>query len=212
VAAAAVAGGARLAVAQDQDREQDREQDQDMTCAQMGDATPGAAMCTPMAGATPGAGPGGMHGMAGAGTGGAFFTVTNNGTEDDRLVSAASDVAAAVEIHEMAMKDGTMQMAPLMDGLPLPAGETVVLEPGGYHIMMIGLMHDLKAGETLKLTLTFEKAGEVELEVPIFATKSLAEAAELPSVTVGDLVIEKIWARHAPALLGEATPVASPSH
>lgn len=193
VAAAAVAGGARMAVAQDQDKEQDREQDQDMTS-------------TPMAGATPGA-------MMGSGTGAAFFTVTNNGTEDDRLVSAATDVAAAAEIHEMALKDGTMQMSPVMDGLPIPAGETVVLAPGGYHIMLIGLKQDLKAGETFEMTLTFEKAGEVELVVPIFATKSAAEAAELPTVTVGDLVIEGIWSRHAPALMDDATPMpeASPS-
>jgi copper(I)-binding protein len=165
-----------------------------------------------MAGATPGAMMGGGM-MGGSGTGAAFFTVTNNGAEDDRLVAAASDVAAAVEIHEMAMKDGTMQMSPLMDGLPIPAGETVVLEPGGYHIMLIGLKQDLKAGETFKMTVTFEKAGEVELEVPIFATKNAATAAELPSVTAGDLVIEKIWARHAPALMTEATPMpeASPS-
>jgi copper(I)-binding protein len=192
-AAAAVAGGSRFAVAHNDQNQQQ-------------------GMGTPMAGATPGAMMGGGM-MGGSGTGAAFFTVTNNGAEDDRLVAAASDVAAAVEIHEMAMKDGTMQMSPLMDGLPIPAGETVVLEPGGYHIMLIGLKQDLKAGETFKMTVTFEKAGEVELEVPIFATKNAATAAELPSVTAGDLVIEKIWARHAPALMTEATPMpeASPS-
>jgi copper(I)-binding protein len=150
---------------------------------------------------------------AGSGTGAAFFTVTNNGAEDDRLVATASDVAAAVEVHEMKMVSGTMEMTPLMEGLPVPAGETVVLEPGGYHVMLIGLMRDLKAGETFTLTLTFEKAGEADLEVPIFVSESAAEEAELPSVTVGDLMIERIWTRHAPALMGNgATPVASPSH
>lgn len=162
---------------------------------------------TPQADASPMA----MHG--GGGTGAAFFTITNNGEADDRLVAATSDVADAVEIHEMAMKDGTMTMSPLMEGLPIPAGETVVLEPGGYHIMFIGLTRDLTAGETLQLTLTFEAAGEIELTVPIFMSKSAAEDADLETVEFGDLVISGIWSRHAPALLGDsATPMASPSN
>ncbi len=184
-AAVAVAGSARSAVAHEGEEH----------------GTPEAG-----AGATP-------HAMAGSGTGAAFFTVTNNGAGDDRLVAAESDVAAAVEVHEMKMVGETMEMTPLPEGLPIPAGETVVLEPGGYHIMMIGLTRDLKAGETFELKLTFEQAGAVELNVPIYASLSAAEDAELPSVTVGDIVIEKIWSRHAPALMGDAaTPVASPGH
>jgi copper(I)-binding protein len=163
---------------------------------------------TPQANGTPMAMP--MHG---GGTGAAWFTITNNGDTDDRLVSADSDVAAAVEIHEMALKDGTMTMSPLMDGLAIPAGETVVLEPGGYHIMLIGLTRDLIAGESFELTLTFETAGEIELTVPIFMTKNAAAAAELETVEFGDLVISDIWSRHAPALMGDsATPMASPSN
>lgn len=160
---------------------------------------------TPKADATPQA----MHG---GGTGAAWFTVKNNGTSDDRLVSAHSDVADAVEIHEMAMKDGTMTMAPLPDGLPIPAGETVVLEPGGYHIMLIGLTQDLIAGESFELDLTFETAGKIELTVPIFMSKNAAAAAELETVVIGDLEISGIWSRHAPALMDSATPMASPSN
>ena len=147
----------------------------------------------------------------GSGTGAAFFTITNNGSDADRLVAAMSDIAAATEIHEMAMKDGTMTMSPLMDGLEIPAGETVTLEPGGYHIMFIGLTQDLKAGDTFTLTLEFETAGEVEVTVPVFATASLAEDAELETVTLGELEIAGIWSRQAPALFDSATPVASPS-
>jgi copper(I)-binding protein len=160
---------------------------------------------TPEADATP-------HAMHGSGTGAVWFTITNGGETDDRLVSAASDAAATVEIHEMAMSNGTMTMSPLPDGLPVPAGETVVLEPGGYHIMLIGLTRDLKAGDSLDLVLTFETAGEITVEVPIFATKDAAEDAELETVQHGDLELSGFWSRQAPALMGDATPVASPTH
>ncbi len=162
---------------------------------------------TPMAEASPNA-------MAhGGGTAAAWCTITNHGDTDDRLVSAKSKIAAATEIHEMAMKDGTMQMSPLPDGLVIPAGETVTLEPGGYHIMYIGLTRDLKAGDTYKLTLTFEQAGEIEVTVPVFMSEDAAEDADLETVTHGDLEISGLWSRHAPALMdADATPVASPSH
>ena len=162
---------------------------------------------TPMAEASPGA-------MAhGSGTAAAWCTITNHGDTDDRLVSAESEIAAAAEIHEMAMKGGTMTMSPLRDGIVIPAGETVTLEPGGFHIMYIGLTRDLKAGDTYKLTLTFEHGGEIELTVPVFVSEGAAEDAELETVTHGDLEISGLWSRQAPALLDEhATPVASPGH
>jgi len=160
---------------------------------------------TPEADATPG-----MH--HGSGTAAAWFTVTNNGDADDRLVSAKSDIAASTEIHEMKMSGGTMMMSPLADGLVIPAGETVTLEPGGFHIMYIGLTRDLKAGEEYELTLTFEEAGDVTVTVPVFRTDDDAAEAELETVQHGDLEIAGIWSRQAPALLDAATPVASPSH
>lgn len=162
---------------------------------------------TPTADATP-------HAMNhGSGTAAAWFTITNNGENDDRLVSAESDIAAAVEIHEMAMSDGTMTMSPLPDGLEIPAGETVILEPGGYHIMFIGLTRDLKAGDAFELTLTFEAAGDLEVTVPIFVSEGAAAEAEPETVEHGDLEIAGIWSRQAPALLDDtATPIASPSH
>lgn len=101
------------------------------------------------------------------GTGVGFMTISNDGSEDDRLVAITSDAAASVEIHQMSMADGQMQMRALSDGLAIPAGQTVELAPGGYHLMLIGLSQALVAGQTVKLELRFEKAGAVSVEMPI---------------------------------------------
>jgi len=99
--------------------------------------------------------------------GGGFVTITNKGTEADRLVSAASPVAGRVEIHEMAVTDGVMKMRELENGLPIPAGETVALKPGGFHIMFMQLNQPFKMGEKVPVTLTFEKGGEVEIQLDV---------------------------------------------
>lgn len=102
--------------------------------------------------------------------GGGFFTIENTGAEPDRLISATSDVAADTQIHEMAMEGDVMKMRPLTDGLEIPAGETVVLAPGGYHLMFMGLKHPFVEGEKVTVTLTFEKAGSVAVELSVAAT------------------------------------------
>ena len=84
----------------------------------------------------------------------------------DRLTGAATDAAAAVEIHETTMENDVMSMHPV-DGIDIAAGESVSLAPGGLHIMLIGLQRNLIAGEKLDLTLTFEKAGQVSVEAEI---------------------------------------------
>lgn len=93
---------------------------------------------------------------------GAFLTITNTGSAADTLVAVASPVAGIGEVHEMKVEDGVMTMRPLEDGLAIPAGGTVVLEPGGYHIMLMDLKAPLVKGEDIDVTLTFEKAGSVE--------------------------------------------------
>lgn len=103
------------------------------------------------------------HGKAGA----AFMTITNTGGEDDKLVAAATANAKKTEIHETKMEDGVMKMRMLMGGLAIPAGSEVKLKPMGLHVMMMGVTEKLVEGETLILTLTFEKAGNVEVAVPI---------------------------------------------
>lgn len=105
---------------------------------------------------------------------GGFLTVTNGGAEEDRLVAAASDAASHVEIHEMAVEGDVMKMRQLPDGLPIPAGETVELRPGGLHLMFMQLRHPLVEGETVDVTLTFEKAGEIELPLAIGPINSRA--------------------------------------
>ncbi len=155
----------------------------------------------------------GMHESHGdGGNGAAYFTVTNNGSESDRLVAASTPVAHVVEIHEVKDNDGVKEMRPLENGLEIPAGETIELAPGGYHIMMIGLTEDLNAGMSFELTLTFEHAGEVTVNVPVQRTAPVDD--EVESIELGDLTIEGAWSRPAPALLGDmpgATPAASPT-
>lgn len=109
--------------------------------------------------------------------GGGFFTIENTGTEADRLISATSSVAKDTQIHEMAMEGDVMKMRELPDGLEIPAGETVVLAPGGFHIMFMGLNQPFVEGETVTVTLTFEKAGTVEVPLPVQAPAADAPAA-----------------------------------
>jgi copper(I)-binding protein len=98
---------------------------------------------------------------------GGFLTIVNTGAEDERLVSAASDIAKETQIHEMALEGDVMKMRQLRDGVVIAAGETVVLEPGGLHIMFMGLNGAFVEGETVPVTLVFEKAGEVVVDLHV---------------------------------------------
>ncbi len=100
-----------------------------------------------------------------AGSGAVYVTLKNTGG-DDVLVSAASDVAEAVELHQTKMDGDMMKMSPVPN-IPIPAGETVKLEPGGEHIMLINLKQPLKPGETISVTLNFEKSDAMTLDVPV---------------------------------------------
>lgn len=105
--------------------------------------------------------------LPGQKVGGGFVTITNKGTGQDRLVSVSTPVAGRAEIHEMSMVDDVMKMQPLADGLPVPAGETVELKPGGYHLMFMAVEQPFKEGGMVPVVLTFEKAGDVELMLPV---------------------------------------------
>jgi copper(I)-binding protein len=87
---------------------------------------------------------------------GAFMRITS--ARAARVVAVGSPVAEVVEIHEMKMQDGVMRMRAVA-GLPLPAGQAVALEPGSYHVMLMGLKAPIKAGDTVPLTLTIEGEG-----------------------------------------------------
>jgi|TARA_R100000049_G_scaffold4689_1_gene11055 hypothetical protein len=99
--------------------------------------------------------------------GGAFMTITNEGSGADRLTGGSTPVAGDVQIHTVDMTDGVMRMRQLSDGLAIPAGDTVTLKPGSFHIMLMGLKQPLEQGETVPLTFTFEKAGTVEVELAV---------------------------------------------
>ena len=103
--------------------------------------------------------------------GAAYMTIKNGGREADTLESASSPDAEKVEIHEhIHDANGVMRMRPVERGLKIPAGGTAELKPGGYHIMLIGLKHDLEEGQRIPLKLTFAHAGSVEASVKIEKT------------------------------------------
>lgn len=100
--------------------------------------------------------------------GAVFLTIKNTGIEDDALLSAQSDVAETIEIHEMAMRDGIMQMRKLESLMVTPDSKSI-LEPTGNHIMLIGLNKPLVEGESFPMTLNFENAGDITIDVAITA-------------------------------------------
>ncbi len=101
-------------------------------------------------------------------SGAAYLTLVNRGPSDDRLVAVSTPEAKMADLHEMSMDSrNVMHMRRLDNGLALPAGKTVRLAPGGYHVMLMRLKSPLKAGETFPLTLRFAKAGERTIEVTV---------------------------------------------
>ncbi len=103
----------------------------------------------------------------GAPNGAVYLTFENRGGEADRLLGAAAAVSAGAEVHEHAHVDGLMKMRLVEGGLALPRGARLELEPGGLHLMLLGLKVPLAAGETFPLRLTFERAGDVTVEVQV---------------------------------------------
>ena len=99
--------------------------------------------------------------------GGGYVTITNTGTTDDRLVGATAAFAGDVQIHQMKLEGDIMKMAELADGLAIPAGETVTLAPGGYHLMFMRLNQPLVEGTEIPVTLTFEQAGTIEIMLAV---------------------------------------------
>ena len=95
-----------------------------------------------------------------------FFRLVNTGNEADQLIGGESPVAGSVEIHKTTMEEGVMKMEHI-PGLELPAKGKVLLEPVGYHMMLIGVNTSLALGDTLPITLRFEKSGEIQIEVQV---------------------------------------------
>lgn len=100
--------------------------------------------------------------------GAAFMMIRNSGEAADRLLGAESDAAARVELHTHVIdENGVAKMIHVDEGFEIPAGETYVLKRGGDHVMFMGLKAPFEQGATVPVTLVFEKAGEIEIEVPV---------------------------------------------
>ena len=103
----------------------------------------------------------------GANVGAGYFLVANNGADGDKLISASSPRAGRVELHEMSKSGRTMKMRPVKNGIAVPAGAAVLLEKSGFHLMFMDIDAPFADGETVPVTLTFEKAGAVELALAV---------------------------------------------
>ncbi|HUZ34212.1 MAG TPA: copper chaperone PCu(A)C [Xanthobacteraceae bacterium] len=114
----------------------------------------------------------------GASNGAGYLTVTSAATAPDRMTCTGSDAAASCHIHSMTMDNGVMKMRPVEGGLELKPSESVTLKPGGFHVMLVDLKHPLEAGKTVEVTLQFEKAGTVKVELPVLAIGAPAPNAD----------------------------------
>lgn len=103
--------------------------------------------------------------------GGGYITIKNTGNESDRLIAGTADFAKDVQLHQMTLIDDVMRMHPVDGGIDIPAGGEVVLQPGGQHLMFMGLQRPLLEGEEVSVSLTFERAGDVSVS---FKVNSLA--------------------------------------
>lgn len=109
---------------------------------------------------------GGMGKMDSSAPGVVYVTISNTGKEADSLLSASSDAAQTLELHETKNEAGVMKMRPVQK-IGVPAGGKIEMKPGGYHMMLMGLKRDLKPGDKVHVTLKFERGGEVPVDAPV---------------------------------------------
>jgi len=108
------------------------------------------------------------YARSGSKSGAAFFKILNAGDVDDRLVAASSEVARKTELHTHIMNDqGVMRMVHVEEGFVIPAGGAHELARGGDHVMLMGLAEPLEQGGTVTITLEFEVAGEIAVDIPV---------------------------------------------
>ncbi len=107
--------------------------------------------------------------VGGATVAGAYTTIDNTGTENDTLISVTIEKVPTVQIHEMMMQGDVMKMTEMAKGMLIPAGKSVELKPKSSHIMLMGLKSAYMEGEQVKGTMTFAKAGKVDVEFEVVA-------------------------------------------
>jgi copper(I)-binding protein len=110
----------------------------------------------------------------GAPTAAAYLSITNKGSAPDRLLGGETPAARTVQVHEMSMANGVMHMGEVKGGAVIAPGATLKLQPGGWHLMLIGLKAPLAAGAKVPVTLRFEKAGLVKLTLPVKDAPAMA--------------------------------------
>lgn len=103
----------------------------------------------------------------GAKIGAGYLTIRNNGATADKLLSVEAGIAGKADIHEMSMKDGVMHMRPLAGGITIEPGKNLVLNPSGFHLMLMDLKKPLEQGQSFDATLHFEKAGPLKVTFQI---------------------------------------------
>jgi copper(I)-binding protein len=114
---------------------------------------------------------------AGSKVGAGYMVIRNTGSEADRLITAETPAARRVEMHATSMKDGVMSMRQISGGIAIAPGKDVTLAPGGQHMMFIDLKAPLKRGDKIPMTLRFEKAGKVDVELDVQAVGAGAPGA-----------------------------------
>jgi len=115
---------------------------------------------------------------ANAKSGAAFMHIANSADVEDRLIAAQSNISERVEIHtHIEDANGVMRMVEVKDGIVVPAGGKAMLQRGGDHVMFMGLTESLTHGKSVTVTLTFEQAGDVTVEIPVDLERQPAAGA-----------------------------------
>lgn len=115
----------------------------------------------------------------GAPVSGGYMVIHNKGAEADRLIGGSAEFAGKVEIHEMKMDGDVMKMREIEGGLEIPPGGEVMLMPGGFHVMFMQMKRQLQEGQSEKVTLQFQNAGEIEMDFDILNAAEVKKQMEM---------------------------------
>ena len=108
----------------------------------------------------------GSDAKSGTGNSAVYAILVNRGSKPDALIAAASNDAGAVEVHQSYQESGMMMMRPI-EKIDIPAGASLEMKPGGYHLMLLNLKRALEPGQTVRMTLSFREAGKIAVTAPV---------------------------------------------